>query len=294
MEPPAAGPVGRALRHGGSLSNTFATSFADARRLVLGAAIGFGVAEVRVFVELLRGTGYGGDVMMLIRWPGLAVGRYLKRRGVDVTRVFQTRSFSRSVHARRYAIYLDYLKRRAGHYDQVMMSDVRDVVFQSHPFAGIDSPKCHFYLEAAGRTIGSDPTNARWVRGCFTAAEAEALAHHRISCSGITIGGTAEIVTYLEHMVAKIEAMPMRIYRTIGHGYDQAIHNHLVYLDPAVSGVVEENNGHIATMALEPRALYALDAAARIHGPDGRLYPICHQYDRFADIRAAVEARYAK
>jgi hypothetical protein len=56
---------------------------------------------------------------------------------------------------------------------------------------------------------------------------------------------------------------------------------------------VEENNGHIATMALEPREFYRLDEAARIHGPDGRLYPICHQYDRFADIRAAVEARYA-
>jgi hypothetical protein len=276
------------------LSATFQTSSADARRLVLGAAIGFGVAQLRVFVESLRGAGYGGDVMMLVRWPGLGVGRYLKRRGVDVTRVFQTRSFSRSVHARRYAIYLGYLKARAGHYDQVMMSDVRDVVFQSPPFAGIDSPKCHFYLEAGGRTIGSDPTNARWVRGCFTAGEAEALAHHRISCSGITIGGTAEIMTYLEHMVAKIEAMPLRIYRTIGHGYDQAIHNYLVYLEPDIAGVVEENNGHIATMALEPRAFYSLDAAARISGPDGRLYPICHQYDRFPDIRAAVEARYAK
>jgi hypothetical protein len=101
-------------------------------------------------------------------------------------------------------------------------------------------------------------------------------------------------VTYLEHMVAKIDAMPMRIYRTIGHGYDQGIHNYLVYLDPAISGVVEENNGHIATMALEPREHYSLDQAARIHGPDGCLYPICHQYDRFPDIRAAVEARYAK
>jgi hypothetical protein len=47
-------------------------------------------------------------------------------------------------------------------------------------------------------------------------------------------------------------------------------------------------------MALEPREFYRLDEAARISGPDGRLYPICHQYDRFADIRAAVEARYAK
>jgi hypothetical protein len=274
------------------LPQSVATTSADARRLVLGAAIGFGVDEVRVFVESLRGSGYGGDVMMLIRWPGLTVGRYLNRRGVDVIRVFQTRSFSRSVHAKRYLIYLDYLKARAAHYDQVMMSDVRDVVFQGNPFAGIDSPKCHFYLEAP-RTIAEDATNLRWVRGCFPAAEAEALSHHRISCSGITIGGTAEIIAYLERMVAKINAVPQRIYRTIGHGYDQAIHNYLVYLEPGTGGIVEENNGHIATMALEPRNAYRLDEAARIWSTDGRLYPICHQYDRFPDIRAAVEARYA-
>jgi hypothetical protein len=271
-----------------------ASAPADARRLVLGAAIGFGVPEVRVFVESLRATGYAGDIMMLIRWPGLEVGRYLKSRGVDVVRVFQTRSFTRSVHARRYAIYLDYLRKRLGRYDQVMMSDTRDVVFQANPFDGITSPKCHFYLESAARTIGEDPTNSRWVKGCFSAAEAQALASHRICCSGITIGGTAAIAAYLEKMAARVHDTPFRVYRQIGHGYDQAIHNYLVHLDPTIDGVVVENNGHIATMALEPRAFYSLDSEARIHAPDGRLFPICHQYDRFADIRAAVEAKFSK
>jgi hypothetical protein len=266
--------------------------FADARRLVLGAAIGFGVAEVRVFVESLRATGYVGDVTLLIRWPGLRVSRYLQSRGVEVIRVFQTRSFTRSVHARRYAIYLAYLRKHAARYDQVMMSDTRDVVFQRHPFDGIASPKCHFFLEGAARNIGDDPTNSRWVRGCLTAEEAAALANRRISCSGITIGGTAAIIAYLERMAARIAAMPFRIYRAIGHGYDQAIHNALVHLDPAIDGIVVENNGHIATMALEPRSLYRLDGEARIHAADGRLIPICHQYDRFPDIRDAVASRY--
>jgi hypothetical protein len=37
---------------------------ADSRRLVLGAAIGFDAAQVRVFVESLRACGYAGDVAM--------------------------------------------------------------------------------------------------------------------------------------------------------------------------------------------------------------------------------------
>jgi hypothetical protein len=269
-----------------------APSDPDRRRLVLGAAIGFDVAQVRVFVESLRAH-YAGDVLLLIRWPGLRVARYLNSRGVNVIRMFQTRSFTRSVHARRYAIYLDYLRARLARYDQVMMSDVRDVVFQRNPFDGIASPKCHFYLESAGRTIGEDPTNARWVRGCFSAAEAERLAACRISCSGITIGGTAAIVAYLEQMVARIRVVPWRIYRRIGHGYDQAIHNYLVHVDSAIDGTVIENNRHIATMALEPRAFYRLDRESLIYGPDNQLFPICHQYDRFPDLRKAVEARFA-
>ena len=259
---------------------------------MLGAAIGFDVEQVRIFVESLRAN-YAGDVLLLIRWPGLRIARYLASRGINVIRVFQTRSFSRSVHARRYAIYLDYLRAGLARYDQVMMSDVRDVVFQSNPFDGITSPKCHFYLESSVRTIGEDPTNWRWVRGCFSAAEAEQLATCRISCSGITIGGASAILAYLERMVEQIRTMPWRIYRRIGHGYDQAIHNYLVHVDPAVDGIVVDNNRHIATMALEPRAFYRLDGKSLIYGPNDHLFPICHQYDRFPDLLKAVEARFA-
>jgi hypothetical protein len=269
-----------------------AASDPDRRRLVLGAAVGFDVGQVRVFVESLRAN-YAGGVLLLIRWPGLRVGRYLKSRGIDVIRVFQTRSFTRSVHARRYAVYLDFLRRRPSRYDQVMISDVRDVVFQRNPFDGIASPKCHFYLESATRIIGEDPTNSRWVRGCLSEAEAERLAACRISCSGITIGGTAAIVGYLERMVARIRVLPWRIYRKIGHGYDQAIHNYLVHLAPEIDGIVVENNRHIATMALEPRAFYRLDRESLIRGPDHHLFAICHQYDRFPDLLKAVETRFA-
>ncbi len=99
-------------------------------------------------------------------------------------------------------------------------------------------------------------------------------------------------MTYLERMAARIGAMPWRIYRRIGHGY-QAIHNYLVHLDPAIDGIVVDNNRHIATMALEPRTFYRLDRESLIYGPDDHLFPICHQYDRFPDLLRAIEARYA-
>jgi len=56
----------------------------DRRRLVLGAAVGFRIDQVRVFVESLRAAGYAGDVIMLVGllqwrlrpiWPGTACAR---------------------------------------------------------------------------------------------------------------------------------------------------------------------------------------------------------------------------
>jgi len=273
--------------------STQSSTSRDARRIVLGAAVGFGVEQVRVFVESLRASGYSGDVVILVRWPGLKVRRYLRGRGVTSIPIVQTRSFTRSVHARRYAIYADYLRRRADRYDQVMLSDVRDVVFQRHPFEDITSSKCHFFLEGSSQTIGEDPTNSRWVRGCATVAEAEAVASRRISCSGITIGGTCAIISYLDRMTQRIRAIPFRVYRKIGHGYDQGIHNLLIYLDHRIDGVIVENNGHIATMAIEPQSLYRLDDAGQIRLAAGHLPAICHQYDRFPQFRDTVEARYA-
>jgi hypothetical protein len=265
----------------------------DARRLILGAAVGFDVDQVRVFIESVRSVGYTGSVVLLVRWPAFKVRRYLRSRAVDTIPILQVRSFSRSVHARRYSIYADYLRAWPDRFDQVMLSDVRDVVFQRHPFEGIASPKCHFFLEGAAQTIGQDPTNSRWVRGCGTAEQAEAVARCRISCSGITIGGTRAILAYLDAMADRIGNIPFRVYRKIGHGYDQGIHNLLVHLNPDIDGIIVQNNGHIATMALEPQSLYRLDNSAQIYTTSGHLPPICHQYDRFPEFRHAIEARYA-
>jgi hypothetical protein len=264
----------------------------DARRLVLGLGIGYEVEQLRVFVESLRATGYSGDAMMIVKWPALEVSRYLRRHGFDVVRVFQTRSFSRSIHGRRYGIYARYLRARAGRYDQVMMSDTRDVVFQKNPFDGITAPNCHFYLEAASKLIGDEPTNRRWMHGVLPPDQAKALDACRICCGGITIGSTAALLDYLDRMARMVKAIPFRIYREIGHGYDQAPHNVLAFLTPELAPILVENNRHIATMALEPRSLYRIDERARITLADGHMPAISHQYDRFDDLRQAVEARF--
>ncbi len=134
----------------------------DRRRLVLGAAVGFRVAQVRVFVESLRATGYAGDVTMLVGRFQWRLRAYLRRHGVRTLPHWSTRKLHGPIHAVRFERFARILRASAGRYDQVLVSDVRDVLFQKHPFADLASPACRFYLEAAPWTIGSEPTNRRW------------------------------------------------------------------------------------------------------------------------------------
>src|SRR5262249_9775821 len=152
--------------------------------------------------------------------------------------------------------YARFAQRNRARYDEMMVTDTRDVVFQRHPFADIASPACHFYLEHPTRTIGEEPTNLRWAKQFLPAAQAEALSRHRISCNGIVIGGMPAMTDYLDRMAADILAVPLAV-RRLGAA-DASIHHRLVFLSGGVAGVIMENNVHIATMGLEPNTIYLL------------------------------------
>lgn len=265
----------------------------DSRQLILGAAIGYGPKQVRVFVESLRASGFRGEVLMLTGIQQFRLRNFLGRYGVRTRSLWHKRSFFRPVNARRYQIYYEYLLARRDHFDHVMITDVRDVIFQSHPFAGIADDKCHYFLEREDVKLAHEVANWRWLMGLY-GASADVIAHRTISCSGITLGPTQAMLRYLGRMTAEIDKMHWRIYRKIGHGYDQGIHNLLIHTEPELAGVLEQNNGHVATMQLEPRQAYKLDDIGLIRTHSDHIIPICHQYDRFPDIRGAVERRWSR
>jgi hypothetical protein len=188
-------------------------------------------------------------------------------------------------------LFARYLQQYGERYDEVLISDVRDVVFQAHPFNAMMSKDCHFFLEGAAKTIGNEPTNILYMQLFLAPAEVEAIAAHRISCCGVLLGGTQAIVAYLERMTARLRAVPLPVRRKIGA--DTAFHNLIAHVTREVPAVIVENNVLVATMGIEPAARYLVGADGRIRTRDGHLPAILHQYDRLEDIRAPVEARFA-
>jgi hypothetical protein len=264
----------------------------DARRLVLGAAVGMTVEQVRIFIESLRQAGYSGAIVMLIGLTDRRLAAYLSAHGVEPRRTWFVRRLHGPIHAYRFELFARYLRQFGGRYDEILISDVRDVAFQAHPFAGMQSADCHFFLEGAAKTIGDEPTNALYMRLFLAPAEFDAIAAQRITCCGVLLGGTRAVTAYLERMSARLRAVPLRVRRKIGA--DTAFHNLIAHATRDVPSVIVENNVLVATMGIEPAARYRVDAEGRVRTADGHLPAILHQYDRIAEIRRPVEARFAQ
>jgi hypothetical protein len=264
----------------------------DARHLVLAAAVGMAVDQVRIFIESLRQAGYTGAIVMLIGPTDWRLAKYLLAHGVEPRRVWFVRRLHGPIHAHRFELFARFLRQFAGRYDEVLISDVRDVVFQAHPFAGMLGEACHFFLEGDSQTIGDEPTNALYMRLFLNPAEVDAIAPHRISCCGVLLGGTRAMIAYLDSMTARLAAVPLNVRRKIGA--DTAFHNLIAHITRDVPAVMVENNVLVATMGIEPATRYRVDADGRIRTTEGHLPAILHQYDRIAAVRGPVEARFAQ
>lgn len=264
---------------------------AGLRYLILGAAVGMSVDNVRVFIESLRDCDYSGDVMLLVRPYQWRLKSYLASRGVKTFHDYSVREIDGPIYARRFFRFADYLREHGDRYDQVLFADVRDVMFQKHPFIGIASQTCHFFLESARFTIGSEESNDKWARRFLKPDEAEKIRSCRISCCGVTLGDTRQMIDYVNHLVAAMRALPWWLRRR--KGADTALHNRILHLTREVPAIAVENNLHVATMCLEPQADYRLEQACRVVRLDGHMPAILHQYDRHPKWREAIKAHYA-
>lgn len=192
----------------------------------------------------------------------------------------------------RYFFYLAYLHAHAARYDRVLLTDVRDVVFQADPFSWESGAPLQFFLEHRGTTIGGHPGNALWMRNAYGEAALAQLARQRVSCSGVTFGSTEGMLRYLAAMTDQIAAATPRISGF--DGYDQAVHNHLIHTNAFPDAELLENGrGPVLTMHGVPTAEFRLAPDGRLLDDAGRLVPVLHQYDRHPPLRERLHAALA-
>ena len=230
-------------------------------------------------------------------WLGMKIVNGLMRAAYPFARIGYTHDECRELHreirklivhtySSRFVQYLDFLKNRAGQYDKVMLTDVRDVCFQTDPFPLIPDNQLWMFQEEGPHTLGTEWRNRRWVEATFGKKVLRQIADNRILCAGITIGSCANLVGYLEAME------PELLSRSPVYIPDQAIHNAMAYLgrfahlNPVI---VKNGDGPVVTVGMMKEAQFNWDEQGRLVDAKKNPYAVIHQFDRHPALAAKLQ-----
>ena len=274
------------------------------RNVIIGAARGYSFEQLRPFFLSLSRTTFDGESVLLWSELNLETRAALQQLGVTLVHIGYAgngpenpwsrfwplfRMFAaapigsllkRGIYKKllnigtsRFIHALDFLENRTDLYGNVLLSDVRDVIFQDDPFR--NQLRCNLvaFLEAPQLKFGEEPNyNDRWIYNNYGMKTLDNLRGFRISCCGTVMGNACSIVEYLRNFVAEIGKL-----KTLSWGADTSVHNVLVRDVMKNDFCISENLERVATLGNECFEKIRYDASGLLLGRDGRPVPILHQ-----------------
>jgi len=282
------------------------------RNLILTTVHRIGFPAIAPFFRSLERTSFAGDVVVFcsamdhesirqIEAYGARVmqfrfyGRHVRNRAARLwwiwKRFFASGTSDRTkeqlahfvfhLFYRRHLLYLDFLREHRGEYEKILLTDCRDVFFQSDLFAWPQSPGLHVFLEDNASGIGACEFNGQWIRNLFGEATFQELATKVVSCAGTVFGDEAAVTDYLQQMVRT--TMQVISMRSIDG--DQGVHNYLVHTDKLRDLTIHPNRqGPVMTVGPMKFSDLRLTPDKRIVNEIGKIPPVIHQYDRIPEL----------
>jgi len=257
--------------------------------LILGLAAGYHYGDVRPFLTSLERAGYRGELVLFVS----ETTRDLDRIGEHNVTVIPLERPAELEHlpynALRYFLYLDFLKSSDRRFEHVLITDVRDVIFQLDPFDYQWTGGINCTLEDKRMTVGECPHNSHWVRGHLGEKAVTTIEDNYISCSGTTVAGHSSMLEYLQIMTEKLA--PYSPGERMA-GYDQGLHNHLAHTGQLPGLTFHDNSGPIITLGYtkgEPET----DEEGFVLNTAGARAHMVHQYDRKPKLFKKIRSRYA-
>jgi hypothetical protein len=291
--------------------------------VILGAAAGYEPENIRLFLQSLAQVGYTGRVVLFVYGRQMAAVQTLLRQrvpslDVELVRIRGIREWPKFIrscvkrlfemvpaeslpalkrrmlqfqgmpHVTRYFHYEHYLASHDG-FTHVLLSDVRDVVFQDDPFGGVERG-LYVGMENPALTIATEPFDREWLLDAYGPAMLERIGDRQVSCSGVTLGDTASMVTYIQQILGEALRLPFKKMKT--RIYDQAFHNKLLHCGELQdTRLCQPLQSLIATLGCLEAADFTLSTDGLLLNRDGHAAPIVHQYDRHPILVSAFAAR---
>lgn len=174
---------------------------------------------------------------------------------------------------KRWIIAQEFLNNNQHVYDKVLLTDIRDVIFQGDPFALLNDPVVFASMEP--NIIRNCYFNNMWISNMYGESMANLLGDCTITCGGTVIGATNAMLAHLDmftHQIREHHVPPG------GVGYDQAIHNYIAHYIKPGHIVFDLDNKFVQTLVhTNPNSISIQDELIFV---DGKYSPIIHQYDR--------------
>lgn len=252
--------------------------------IVLGYATGYDAHDIAPFVRSLRAV-FAGEVALVVDdRPDVAA--LLAENGVQALSAAVAGAWAPHAVMARFAAFDRHLAGRP-HARSVLLTDVRDVVFQNAPFE--PTPEgLEVFLE--GDRLGDHAFNMKYLRAVAGEAMAARLAPAPSVCVGTVMGPREEVVRFCR-LVLMLAAIPRS---DIGgtFGADQAACNLALHLG-LLKARVNPNFGRVATIGLTPSESLSFENG-RVINPDGSVSAIVHQHDRHPALAAAVHGLWGQ
>lgn len=259
-----------------------------AARAVLGYATGYGAAELEVFVRSLRAY-FDGDVVLFVDQDRPDVAELLGTFDVTSAPLPWGEAWSPHPVTARFAAYEAWLAERPW-IEQVLLTDVRDVVFQGDPFAA-PVTRLEAFTESEGDRLADHAFNMKHLRSLVGEGLTQAVADKACLCAG-TIAGPTPAILQLCRVLLMTAAIP-RSGVAASFGTDQAAYNLAVHLG-VIDADIRPNFGRVATIGLSNAGGLTVSDEGLIMNPDGGVSPVVHQYDRHPHLTDVVRARWGR
>lgn len=252
-------------------------------RAVLGYATGYAAADLMPFVRSLRAHFDGQIVLTVDDRPDIRA--LFAEYGVTAAERLPAGSWSPHPVMERFAAYDAWLTARPW-VKEVLLTDVRDVVFQGDPFAE-PARGLEVFIESEGSTLADHSFDQKYLKALVGPAVTARIADKPCLCVG-TVFGPAVEASRLCKAILLLAAIPRSEIGGI-FGADQAACNLAVHLG-LIEADVRPNYGRVATIG--DRAQPVLRPDGLIANPDGSVSPVMHQYDRHKVLADAVRKRW--
>lgn len=232
--------------------------------IILTTSIGYGPGELSIFWDSLIETGFKGDVVIVSNDCNF----------LSNAETIPDPDNGYPVNSRRFLAYSEFLK---GVDEPVVITDIRDVIFQKNPEQFMPTDGLNVFEEAEGKRIIDCGYNFMWM---------DELGVNKwnlkpIICSGVTSG--SNIYDYCREMWDRLIGAP-----TIA-GIDQAVHNDLIY--SGLPAAIHKNEdaevytvGHLPLESVEVRDGFILNKS-------GETPCMVHMYDRHVNLTVAAIQR---